>query len=108
MLLGSVGLADFNLTFRDLPVVGNLRAGHFIGPYSLERYSSTNAYYYMERSSVFDAFWGPNEYQTGLMLFNSYLDDRVTYATTFARIGKTTQNNFGLRRRTACTRQGFG
>ena len=62
----------------------------------MARYSSTNAYYYMERSSVFDAFWGPNEYQTGLMLFNSYLDDRVTYATAFARVGKTTQNNFGF------------
>src|SRR5262249_50079794 len=36
VLIGSVGLTDFHLTFRDLPLVGNLRVGHFQGPNSLE------------------------------------------------------------------------
>ena len=58
--VGSVGLTDFYLTFRDVPVVGNVRAGHFKAPVGLERYSSSNAWYYLERSSLFDAFLGPN------------------------------------------------
>jgi phosphate-selective porin OprO/OprP len=94
--VGSVGLTDFYLTFRDLPVVGNLRVGHFVAPYSLERYTSSNVWYYMERSSVYDAFFDPNNYQNGLMLFNSYLDDRATLASSFTRVGHSTLNSFGF------------
>jgi phosphate-selective porin OprO/OprP len=94
--IGSVGLADFYLTFRDLPLAGNLRVGRFIAPYGLERYTSSNAWYYMERSSLFDAFLDPNNFQNGLMLFDSYLDDRVTVASTFTRVGHSTLNSFGF------------
>jgi phosphate-selective porin OprO/OprP len=94
--VGSVGVTDFYLTFRDLPVVGNLRVGHFKAPYSLERYTSSNVWYYMERSPVYDAFFNPNDYQSGLMLFNSYLDDQVTAASSFTRIGKATMSSFGF------------
>lgn len=94
--LGSVGLTNFYLNFHEIPVVGNVRVGHFKAPVGLERYSSSNAWYYMERSSMFDAFLGPNNFQNGLMLFDSYLDDRVTLAGAFTRIGKATTQSFGF------------
>jgi hypothetical protein len=94
--VGSVGLTNFYVTFRDLPVAGNLRVGHFTAPYGLERYTGSNAWYYMERSSVYDAFFNPNDYQNGVILFNSYLDDRVTAASSFTRVGKATVDSFGF------------
>jgi phosphate-selective porin OprO/OprP len=93
--VGSVGLSAFNLAFRDLPV-GNLRVGFFKAPYGLERYTSANVIYYMERSSIFDAFFNPNNLQSGLQFFDSYLDDRVTFTTTFTRVGSQTLNSFGF------------
>jgi len=93
--VGSVGLHAFNLTFRDLPI-GNLRVGLFKAPYGLERYSSANDMYYMERTSIFDAFYNPNHIQSGVQFFDSYLDDRITLTSTFTRIGSKTLNNFGF------------
>jgi phosphate-selective porin OprO and OprP len=94
--VGSVGLTDYYVTFRDLPWLGNFRAGHFVAPYSLERYSSSNAFYYMERSSIYDTFFNPEDYQNGIMAFNSYLDDRMTAATSFTWVGKSTISSFGF------------
>jgi len=93
--VGSVGLVAFNLAFRDLPF-GNLRVGLFKAPYGLERYTSANVNYYMERSSIFDAFYNPNNIQSGLQFFDSYIDDRVTLTSTFTRVGKDTLNSFGF------------
>lgn len=94
--VGSVGLTDFYLTFRELPWIGNVRVGHFKAPVGLERYSSSNAWYYMERSSLYDAFFGPNNYQNGIMAFDSYADERLTWAAAFTRIGKSTLQSFGF------------
>jgi phosphate-selective porin OprO/OprP len=94
--VGSVGLTDFYLTFREVPFLGNVRIGHVQAPLSLERYSSSNAWYYMERSSMFDAFYNPNDYQNGVVIFDSYLDDRVTLAGSAAWIGKSDVQSFGF------------
>ncbi|HYV34417.1 MAG TPA: porin [Gemmataceae bacterium] len=94
--VGSVGLNDMFLTFREVPIVGNLRVGHLQAPVGLERLSSSNAWYYMERSSIYDAFLGPNDYQNGIMAFDSYFDDRVTLAASFTRVGKSTVQSFGF------------
>src|SRR5262249_7565326 len=94
--IGSVGLTNFYLTFLDLPVVGNVRVGHFKAPIGLDRYTSGNYQYYMERSSLYDAFLDPNQYQSGVQLFNSYLDDRVTATTSFTRVGHATLDSFGF------------
>jgi phosphate-selective porin OprO/OprP len=94
--LGSVGLTDFWLTFREVPLLGNVRAGHVKAPVGLERYSSTNAWYYMEPSSLFDAFLNPVNYQNGVVLFDSYLDDRVTLAGCLAWVSKSTVQSFGF------------
>ncbi|MCI0463014.1 MAG: hypothetical protein L0Z62_39205 [Gemmataceae bacterium] len=94
--VGSVGLTEVAVTFREVPVLGNVRAGHQKAPVGLERYSSANAWYYLERSSLFDAFLGPNHYQNGVVVFNSYLDDRLTLAGAFTRHGKSDVQSFGF------------
>jgi phosphate-selective porin OprO and OprP len=94
--IGSVGLTSFYLTFRELPGVGNVRVGHLKAPVGLERSTGSNALYYMERSSLYDAFLGPNNFQDGILVFDSYLDDRVTLAAAFTRIGKNTTQSFGF------------
>jgi phosphate-selective porin OprO/OprP len=95
-LIGSVGLTEFNLTFREVPFVGNIRAGFFTAPFGLERYTSANVWYYMERSPIFDAYFNPNNAQSGVMVFNSYLDDRLTLTGAYTRVGHATLNDFGF------------
>jgi phosphate-selective porin OprO/OprP len=94
--VGSVGLTDCYLTFRDIPCLGNVRVGHLQAPIGLERYSSSNAWYYMERSSLYDAFLGPNDYQNGVVVFDSYLNDRVTLAGSATWISKSDIQSFGF------------
>jgi phosphate-selective porin OprO/OprP len=94
--VGSVGLTDFYLTFREFPWLGNVRVGHVQAPISMERYSSSNAWYYMERSSMFDAFYNPNDYQNGVVAFDSFLDDRLTLAGSAAWIGKSDVQSFAF------------
>lgn len=94
--VGSVGLTDFYLTFRDIPLLGNVRVGHIQAPIGFERYTGSNAWYYMERSSMWDAFYNPNDYQNGVVIFNSYLDDRITLAGSAAWIGKSDVQSFGF------------
>ena len=60
-------------------------------PYGLERYTSANVWYYMERSPIFDAYFNPNDSQSGVLVFNSYLDDRLTLAGSYTRVGKAMQ-----------------
>ncbi len=93
--VGAVGLTDVNLIFHDVPVVGNIRVGHLQPPISLEHMTSSNYFYYMERSPQFDAFVNRFDYVNGINFFDSYLDDRVTFASALFRSGSTTINPFG-------------
>ena len=74
------GITDSNLTFRPLPIVGNVKVGHFLPPISLEHMTSSNFVYYMERSPQFDAFINRFDYVNGVTAFDSYFDDRLTLA----------------------------
>ncbi len=94
--VGSVGLTNFHVTFREVPLAGNIRVGHFKAPVGLERLSSSNDLYYMERSSLFDAFLGPNNFQSGVLVFDAFADDRITLAGAFTWIGKATVQSFGF------------
>jgi len=95
IVVGAVGVTDSNLTFRDIPFVGNVRVGHFLPPISLEHMTSSNFVYYMERSPQFDAFINRFDYASGINFFNTYLDDRVTFASALVRTGSRTINPFG-------------
>lgn len=93
--IGSVGLTDVNVTFREVPVLGNLKVGHLLPPISLEHMTSSNYVYYMERSPAFDAFINRFDYANGVNAFDSYFDDRATLSAAFLRTGSRTVNPFG-------------
>jgi phosphate-selective porin len=57
--IGSVGLNDFYVAFNHVPVVENLRLGHFQQPIGLEHSTGANTQYYMEQSDGHDAFFQP-------------------------------------------------
>jgi phosphate-selective porin len=86
--VGSVGLTDFYATFKQVPVVQNVRIGHMHQPMGLEHLTSSNDWYYMERSPGNDAFLLPFNFVTGVEVFNSFCDDRITGVVAFDRVGK--------------------
>jgi phosphate-selective porin OprO/OprP len=93
--IGSVGLTDVNLTFREVPIFSNIKVGHLLPPISLEHMTSSNFVYYMERSPQFDAFINRFDYVNGINAFDTYLDDRATLSYAFIRTGSRTVNPFG-------------
>ena len=94
--VGSVGLTDFYVDFKQVPLVQNLRLGHFHEPIGLENLTSSNNWYYMERSPGHDAFLQPFNYVTGIEAFNTWFDDRITGAVAFERVGKNDVSPFGF------------
>jgi phosphate-selective porin OprO and OprP len=94
--IGSVGLTDFYATFKQVPLLQNVRIGHFKEPIGLEHLTSANDWYYMERSPGHDAFLQPFNYATGIMAFNAYCDDRITSAIALTRVGKQTVSPFSF------------
>jgi phosphate-selective porin OprO/OprP len=50
----------------------------------------------MERSDAHDAFFQPSQRVTGVMVFDSYLDDRTTAALSLARVGRQTITPFAF------------
>ncbi|HMO50015.1 MAG TPA: porin [Kiritimatiellia bacterium] len=73
---------------KNIPVIGNVRAGHLLEPFGLEEFSSNNHLTLMERG-------GPTIFSpvrnSGLMVFNHQLEERMTWA---AGVFKDT-GNFG-------------
>jgi phosphate-selective porin OprO and OprP len=86
--IGSVGLTDFYATFKQVPVLQNVRIGHFNIPIGLEHITSSNNWYYMEYSPGHDAFLQPFNYVTGIETFNTWCDDRITGVVAYERVGK--------------------
>ncbi len=74
---GTAGLKDTYLRFKNLPVVGNVTAGHFKEPFSLEELTSSRNTTFMERAlpNVFAP--GRN---AGIMINNHLFDQRMTWA----------------------------
>jgi phosphate-selective porin OprO and OprP len=73
------GFIDVFVEINQLPYVGNFRAGHFREPFSMEALSSGNTLALFERSSPFEAFVPFRN--VGMMLYNTALDERVTWAS---------------------------
>jgi len=74
---GDADFKDVYLGLTDLPI-GGIRVGHFKEPFSLEELTSNNYITFMERSLPIETF-APSR-NTGLMLHNHVMDDRLTYA----------------------------
>jgi len=79
---GDTDFMDVYLGLLELPVVGNIRVGHFREPFGLELLTSINHISFMERglTDTFDPIRN-----TGLMLHNHILNDRMTWAAGIFR-----------------------
>ncbi len=74
---GEVVFRDVYMGLKDAPVVGNIRIGHFYEPFHLDELTSDNDSTFLERSLA-DAFVPGRK--SGIMLFDSALDERMTWA----------------------------
>jgi phosphate-selective porin OprO/OprP len=69
---------------KDIPLIGTVRIGQHKVPMGLESYSSSRYLVFLERSSLFDAFW--QEFAPGIFFSNSFFDQHMTYALMFHKI----------------------
>ncbi len=85
---------DMWVTFKDVPLVGNVRIGNQKPPISFEHMTSSRFLNFMERSLAFDAFIENqnNGFEPGVAVFDQYFDKRL-YAS--AGVFKNTRNVFG-------------
>jgi phosphate-selective porin OprO/OprP len=86
-------ITDLWMQIRELPYVGNLRAGYVKPLIGLEHLTSSRFLEFMERSYSFDAFTSSenNGFQPGIYFFNWTEDLRATWALGFF---KTSQSIF--------------
>lgn len=84
---------DAWVTFKELPVVGNIRVGNQKPLYSFEHLTSSRFLNFMERSLGFDAFAEGfnNGFEPGVSAFDTYLDKRGTWGVGLM---KNTRNPF--------------
>ena len=74
---------DVWMQLRDVPWLGHIRAGHLKVPFGLENETSAKHLTFLERSAVHDAF--QQEYDPGIMFWNTILDDDLRFAAAFLR-----------------------
>jgi phosphate-selective porin OprO/OprP len=87
---GRPSFIDNYIEVHELPVLGNLRVGHFFEPFSLERFGSNRNLSFMERS-LGDTFSPARN--TGMMAHDTIGDDdRGTWAVGWFR---SNSNDFG-------------
>jgi len=91
---------DLWVTFRNIPVIGNIRVGNQKDPMGFERLESGRFLNFMERSFNQDAFYGPfnNGFNPGIATFSTCADRMGTYASSLSLIDND-------RRLTGCTIQ---
>ena len=83
---------DVYIEFKKIPMLGNLRIGHFKEPFSLQEQTSSKYLTFMERSLP-NAF-SPSR-NTGFMLHNAVLDKRATWAVGAFRDVDDSGSSFG-------------
>jgi len=85
---------DLWVTFRELPVVGNVRVGNQKPLYSFGHLTSSRFLNFLERSPGFDAFveGGNNGFQPGVAVFDTYADKHGTWGVG---LFKTPRSPFG-------------
>ncbi len=74
---GDADVEDLYLGVVDLPVIGNVRVGHFLEPFGLEELTGSNDITFIERSLT-SAFTPVRN--TGVMFHNAQFDERMTWA----------------------------
>ncbi len=89
---GSTALKDVFIGLKALPGIGNLKAGHYKEPYSLEELTSSNYHTFIERSLT--NVFSPSR-NTGLTVYNSQFDQRLTWAAGVFRDTDNGGTNLG-------------
>lgn len=93
---GKVTLSDVYINLKGLPLVGNLKIGHFKEPFSLDMMSSSNDVTFME-PALPTAF--KKQRNTGLQFSNGILDGKATWALgvfkNTDKFGKTIEGKGG-------------
>ena len=86
---------ELNLTFREVPYLGNIRIGNQKQPISFEHITSSKYLNFLERSPGFDAFTenGNNGFSMGATTFQNFLADKRGYYSI--GLFKNTRNVFG-------------
>jgi phosphate-selective porin OprO/OprP len=81
-VMSVVAPTDVWMTFRELPVVGNVRVGNQKEMIGLEHMTSSRFLDFMERSPLQDAFNGPNNngYTPGVSAYDTLAEQRATWA----------------------------
>ncbi len=87
---GEVEAKDIFIEITKLPVVGNLKIGHFKEPFSLEEMTSSKYLTFMERPAV-KAF-NPSR-NTGIMLYNQLFETRLSWQAGWFRNTNSYGNN---------------
>jgi phosphate-selective porin OprO/OprP len=74
-------IADANITWTQLPIVGHFRAGNMKEPIGFEHIQSSRWLEFIERSYLQDTIFGPfnNGFNPGLMFFNEWGEERGTW-----------------------------
>jgi phosphate-selective porin OprO/OprP len=77
----TIGLDEFWVGEKDIPVIGTVRVGHVKDPVGLEgdMTASSRCMTFMERSSYSEAIELNQNFVTGIWASNNYLDQRVTW-----------------------------
>ena len=75
----STGFKDVYVQVRDLPVIGNVRVGHFKECFGLEQLTSDNYTTFMERSVDDEGAFVPGR-NDGIMAYNWTENERATWA----------------------------
>jgi phosphate-selective porin OprO/OprP len=78
----TIGLDEFWVGEKDIPVIGTVRVGHVKDPVGLEgdMTASSRCMTFMERSSYSEAIELNQNFVTGIWASNNYLDQRVTWS----------------------------
>ena len=86
---------ELNVTFREVPYLGNVRIGNQKQPISFEHTTSSKYLNFLERSPAFDAFTenGNNGFSMGGTTFQNFLADKRGYYSI--GLFKNTRSIFG-------------
>lgn len=77
-VINATAPTDLYWTFREIPVLGNIRVGNQKEPIGLEHLTSSRYLDFMERSFNQDAYTGPfnNGFTPGVSMFNNFGEDQ--------------------------------
>lgn len=93
---GDADFCDVWFGLKDIPYLGNIKIGHFKEPFSLEELTSRKFITFMERSLPGEAgrSFVPAR-NTGIMFYNTALNERMTWALGGFRESDNYGNDFG-------------